>query len=98
PVDPARACALAAGPGAGRGLRDGPGRADRVLNSAGFRDDKGRMSLDIKICGLTTQATLDAALAHGASHVGFIFFAKSPRNIDPAAAGALRQAARGRAS
>jgi phosphoribosylanthranilate isomerase len=35
-----------------------------------------------KICGLSTAETLDAALAGGAAHVGFVFFAKSPRNID----------------
>src|SRR5690606_34601094 len=40
---------------------------------------------------------LAAALAGGASHVGFIFFAKSPRNIAPQDAGRLRQAALGRA-
>ena len=34
-----------------------------------------------KICGLTTPATLDAALAYGASHVGFVFFPPSPRNL-----------------
>lgn len=34
-----------------------------------------------KICGLTTAATLDAALRGGASHVGFVFFAPSPRNL-----------------
>jgi len=55
------------------------------------------MSLDIKICGLKTDAALAAALTGGASHVGFIFFPKSPRNIDPDAAGRLRQAARGKA-
>jgi len=55
------------------------------------------MSLDIKICGLKTDAALAAALAGHASHVGFIFFAKSPRNIDPAEAGRLREAARGKA-
>jgi phosphoribosylanthranilate isomerase len=55
------------------------------------------MSLDIKICGLKTEAALAAALAGGASHVGFIFFPKSPRNVDPDAAGRLRQAARGKA-
>jgi phosphoribosylanthranilate isomerase len=55
------------------------------------------MALDIKICGLKTDAALAAALAGGASHVGFIFFPKSPRYIDPAAAGRLREAARGRA-
>lgn len=53
------------------------------------------MSLDIKICGLKTPETLDAALAGGATHVGFIFFAKSPRNVSPAEAGALRPAATG---
>ncbi|RWM36209.1 phosphoribosylanthranilate isomerase [Mesorhizobium sp.] len=55
------------------------------------------MTLDIKICGLKTDAAMAAALAGGASHVGFIFFAKSPRFIDPAEAGRLRQAANGRA-
>ena len=55
------------------------------------------MPLDIKICGLRTPEALDAALAGGASHVGFIFFPKSPRNIAPADAGRLRQAALGRA-
>lgn len=55
------------------------------------------MSLDVKICGLKTAETLAAALAGGASHVGFIFFPKSPRNIAPAEAGRLRAAALGRA-
>jgi phosphoribosylanthranilate isomerase len=34
-----------------------------------------------KICGLSTAATLDAAIAGGASHVGFVFFPKSPRDL-----------------
>ena len=55
------------------------------------------MPIAIKICGLKTAEALDAALSAGASHVGFIFFAKSPRNIAPEEAGRLRQAARGRA-
>lgn len=55
------------------------------------------MALDIKICGLKTDEALAAALAGVASHVGFIFFAKSPRYVDPAEAGRLRQAARGKA-
>lgn len=55
------------------------------------------MLLDIKICGLSTPDTLSAALDGGATHVGFIFFAKSPRNLMPAEAGRLRQAAAGRA-
>ncbi|CAN7224577.1 phosphoribosylanthranilate isomerase [Phyllobacterium sp. LjRoot231] len=55
------------------------------------------MSLDIKICGLKTDEAVAAALDGGASHIGFIFFPKSPRNIDPVGAGRLRQAAKGRA-
>lgn len=55
------------------------------------------MAFDIKICGLKTDEALAAALDGGASHVGFIFFAKSPRNIAPVDAGRLREAAKGRA-
>ncbi|SDP36124.1 phosphoribosylanthranilate isomerase [Phyllobacterium sp. YR620] len=55
------------------------------------------MSLDIKICGLKTDEAVAAALDGGATHIGFIFFAKSPRNINPAEAGRLRRAAAGRA-
>lgn len=55
------------------------------------------MALDIKICGLKTDAALVAALAGGASHVGFIFFPRSPRYVAPSEAGRLRQAVRGRA-
>ena len=55
------------------------------------------MPLDIKICGLSTPETVAAALDGGASHVGFIFFPKSPRNVAPADAGRLRAAARNRA-
>lgn len=36
---------------------------------------------DIKICGLSTPETVDAAVGAGASHVGFVFFARSPRNL-----------------
>jgi phosphoribosylanthranilate isomerase len=56
------------------------------------------MALDIKICGLKTDTAMAAALAGGASHVGFIFFAKSPRFIEPSEAGRLREAATGKAS
>ena len=43
----------------------------------------------IKICGLSTPETLDAAIAAGATHIGLVFFAKSPRNLDPAKAAML---------
>jgi phosphoribosylanthranilate isomerase len=56
------------------------------------------MALDIKICGLKTDGALAAALAGSASHVGFIFFVKSPRYVDPVEAGRLRQAATGKAT
>jgi phosphoribosylanthranilate isomerase len=55
------------------------------------------MALDIKICGLKTEAALEAALAGGASHVGFIFFAKSPRYVEPAEAARLRVLTAGKA-
>ena len=35
----------------------------------------------VKICGLTTLGTLSAAVASGASYVGFVFFEKSPRHL-----------------
>jgi phosphoribosylanthranilate isomerase len=53
--------------------------------------------IDIKICGLKTPETVAAALDGGASHVGFIFFPKSPRFVEPVEAGRLRQSARGKA-
>lgn len=44
---------------------------------------------DIKICGLSTPETLDAAVSGGATHIGFVFFARSPRHLDPAKAAML---------
>lgn len=55
------------------------------------------MTTEVKICGLTTEAALDAALAGGADYVGFVFHATSPRYIDPAAARVLADKARGKA-
>ena len=50
------------------------------------------MTPRIKICGLSTPETLDAAIGSGAQEVGFVFFAPSPRNLpfDRAAALAAR--------
>ncbi len=39
------------------------------------------MSVEAKICGLSTPETLDAAVAGGARFVGFVTFPKSPRHI-----------------
>lgn len=54
------------------------------------------MTLDIKICGLKTPEAIDAALDGGATHVGFIFFLKSPRNVDVETAAQLAGRARAR--
>lgn len=51
----------------------------------------------VKICGLKTEAALEAALAGGADYVGFVFFPPSPRNLSPEAAAPLASKARGRA-
>ena len=37
--------------------------------------------VNVKICGLTDRASLDAAVAAGARYVGLVFFEKSPRHI-----------------
>lgn len=39
------------------------------------------MPVTAKICGLSTATTLDAAIAQGASHVGFVVFPPSPRHL-----------------
>lgn len=51
----------------------------------------------VKICGLSTPETLDAALDAGAAMVGLVFFPKSPRNISIENAAYLADQARGRA-
>lgn len=55
------------------------------------------MTFSIKICGLKTPEAVERSVALGATHVGFIFFPKSPRNIEPADAGELAEIARGKA-
>lgn len=55
------------------------------------------MPLLVKICGLSTAATLDAALDAGADLVGFVFFPSSPRNVTPPVAGELGRRVNGRA-
>jgi len=43
----------------------------------------------IKICGLTREADVDAAVAAGAHAIGFVLYAKSPRAVSPERAGVL---------
>src|SRR4051812_33601753 len=42
-----------------------------------------------KICGLKTLETVKAAVDHGAAFVGFNFFTKTPRYVEPTLAGAI---------
>ena len=55
------------------------------------------MTTLVKICGLRTAETLDAALDAQADFVGFVFFPPSPRHIELAAARELGARAKGRA-
>jgi phosphoribosylanthranilate isomerase len=56
-----------------------------------------RMSVLVKICGLSTPDALDAALEAGADMVGFVFFEPSPRHLGIEAARTLGERVRGRA-
>ena len=47
------------------------------------------MPIDVKICGLKTPDTLRAAVEAGAGYIGFMFYARSPRNVTPQEAGQL---------
>jgi phosphoribosylanthranilate isomerase len=49
-----------------------------------------------KICGLSTPEAVAAAVAGGASHIGLMFFEKSPRNVRPELAARLAEPARAR--
>jgi phosphoribosylanthranilate isomerase len=55
------------------------------------------MSLNVKICGLSTRETLDVALQAGADMVGLVFFPPSPRHLSLETARALGKQAKGRA-
>ncbi|WP_198972558.1 phosphoribosylanthranilate isomerase [Xylophilus sp. ASV27] len=45
----------------------------------------------IKICGLTREQDVDAAVAAGADAVGFVLYDRSPRHVTPERAAALAQ-------
>jgi phosphoribosylanthranilate isomerase len=47
------------------------------------------MTIAVKICGLSSEAAVEAAVEGGASYVGFVFYPPSPRSISPARAGEL---------
>ena len=45
--------------------------------------------LEVKICGLDRPESVAAAAAAGADYAGFVFYARSPRNLSPARAAEL---------
>jgi phosphoribosylanthranilate isomerase len=49
------------------------------------------MQTRVKICGLRTPQDVDAAVSAGADYLGFNFFPKSPRYVDPKAAARLAE-------
>ena len=51
----------------------------------------------VKICGLSTESTLAAALEAGADWIGLVHFPRSPRHVALTRAAALSNLARGRA-
>ncbi|GAA0784735.1 phosphoribosylanthranilate isomerase [Roseibium denhamense] len=53
--------------------------------------------IKVKICGLSTEETMEAALDAGADMVGLMFFPKSPRHVSLTEACKLADMARGRA-
>lgn len=55
------------------------------------------MPTEVKICGLSHEEGVDAALNAGADFVGFVFFPPSPRNIAVPRAAELAARARGKA-
>ncbi len=50
------------------------------------------VALEVKICGINSRAALDQAAKGGARYVGFVFYARSPRHVTPAQAGAFARA------
>ena len=55
------------------------------------------MPTEIKICGLSDEEGVDAALEAGADFVGFLLFPPSPRNVSLERAAMLAERARGKA-
>ena len=53
-----------------------------------------RMTTHVKICGLKTAETVEAAIDGGADFVGFVFYPPSPRNLTPEHAKPLAALAR----
>lgn len=51
------------------------------------------MTILVKICGISTEEALEAAIEAGADYAGFVFFERSPRNVTLSRAAALARRA-----
>jgi phosphoribosylanthranilate isomerase len=47
------------------------------------------MTIQAKICGLTSKEAVESAVKNGAEYIGFVFYHKSPRNVTAKQAAAL---------
>jgi phosphoribosylanthranilate isomerase len=54
------------------------------------------MPVEVKICGISTAETLQAAIDGGADLIGLVFYSKSPRHVSIGEAARLADQARGR--
>src|SRR3546814_7384030 len=78
---------LTSPPGRSRPLFNSPHQCSAYISGTVYTPAMSRIA--IKICGLSTPETVDAAIHAGASHVGMVFFRKSPRHVDFDKAAAL---------
>ena len=54
------------------------------------------MTILVKLCGISTEDALEAAIDAGADYAGFVFFERSPRHVTLSRAAALARRAEGR--
>ena len=64
-------------------------RQSPTFGTTSVAPSAGTIRTRIKICGLTREADVDAAVAAGADAVGFVLYQKSPRYVSPERAAEL---------
>ena len=72
------------------------GSSAEAISQVRYHTIKRTMSVSVKICGLSTTKTLEAAIDAGADYAGFVFFERSPRNVSLKQAVRLAKLAGGR--